>query len=209
MPELIEESVDQIERIQRKLQAARDRQKKFADAKRRDQEYVVGDKVFLKVSPARGKARFGLRGKLNPRYIGPFEILKRVGEVAYQLALPPSLAGVHDTFHVSLLRKYTHDPSHVIEYEPLRFEGGLSYIEEPVRIVDRKEQQLRRRIIPYVKVQWRNHTEREATWELESEMREKYPDLFTDEGISLSFEDKRFFLGGVIVTNRHFKHLLH
>ncbi|KAJ3678097.1 hypothetical protein LUZ60_001900 [Juncus effusus] len=143
MPELIEESVEQVER----------------------------------------KARFGLCGKLNPRYIGPFDILKREGEVAYRLALPPSLAGVHDTFRVSLLRKYIHDPSHVIEYEPLRFERGLSYLEEPVHIVDRKEQQLRRRIIPYVKVQWRNHTEREATWELESEMREKYSDLFIEEGI--------------------------
>uniref|UniRef100_A0A6I9QM72 Uncharacterized protein LOC105036500 n=1 Tax=Elaeis guineensis var. tenera TaxID=51953 RepID=A0A6I9QM72_ELAGV len=122
--------------------------------------------------------RFGVRGKLSPRYIGPFEILDRIGEVAYRLALPSALSGVHDVFHVSMLRKYIPDPSHVVSYEPLRIQKDMTYEEYPVRIVDKKDQVLRHRIIPYVKIHWSNHSEREATWELETEMKIKYPQLF-------------------------------
>ncbi|GKV01835.1 hypothetical protein SLEP1_g14353 [Rubroshorea leprosula] len=129
--------------------------------------------------------RFGIRGKLSPRFIGPFEILERVGEVAYRLALPPNLSEVHNDFHVSMLRKYVSDPNHVIEHSPLQLREDLSYEEHPIRIVDRKEQVLRRRIISYVKIQWSNHVEREATWELEEDARKKYPYLFVDTGTSL------------------------
>ncbi|XP_038975416.1 uncharacterized protein LOC120106534 [Phoenix dactylifera] len=122
--------------------------------------------------------RFGIRGKLSPRYVGPFEILERVGAVAYKLALPPSLSGVHNVFHVSMLRKYIPDMSHVAEVAPLQLKEDLTYPEQPVRVVDRKEQVLRRRMIPYVKIQWSNHSEREATWGLEDEMKKKYSDLF-------------------------------
>jgi ribosomal protein L21E len=180
IPELIQESVEKVELIQKKIEATRQRQRRYADPKRREVEFEVGDKVFLKISPSKGTVRFHMRGKLNPRFIGPFEILKRVGEVAYQLALPPALSGVHDVFHVSMLRRYIHDPSHVVDHGSLTIEKNLSYVEEPVRIVDRKDQVLRTRTVPYVKVQWKNHTEREATWELESDIREKYPNLFSD-----------------------------
>ncbi|XP_028103888.1 uncharacterized protein LOC114302965 [Camellia sinensis] len=115
--------------------------------------------------------RFGVRGKLSPRFVGPFEVLDRVGEVAYRLALPPSLAGVHNVFHVLMLRKYIPDPSHVIDHAPLQFKENLNYKEHLIRIVNGKEQVLRRRVIHYVKVQWSNHSEREATWELEDEIR--------------------------------------
>ena len=98
--------------------------------------------MFLRVSPTRGVMRFGVRGKLSPRYVGPFEVLDRVGEVAYRLALPPSLAGVHNVFHVSMLRKYVPDPSHIIELAPLWIKEDLTYEERPVRIVDRKDQVL-------------------------------------------------------------------
>ncbi len=108
----------------------------------------------------------------------PFEILERVGAVAYKLTLPPSLSGVHNVFHVSMLRKYIPDMSHVVEVAPLQLREDLTYPEQPVRVVDRREQVLRRRTIPYVKIQWSHHSEREATWELEDEMKEKYPDLF-------------------------------
>uniref|UniRef100_A0A2N9H2J6 Integrase catalytic domain-containing protein n=1 Tax=Fagus sylvatica TaxID=28930 RepID=A0A2N9H2J6_FAGSY len=118
----------------------------------------------------------------------PFEVLERVGEVAYRLALPPMLAGVHNVFHVSMLRKYVPDCNHVVAYEPLQLREDLMYEEQLVRIVDKKEQELRRRTIQYVKVQWSNHSEREATWELEEEMREKYPYLFEESG-TLSLED--------------------
>ncbi|XP_077249391.1 uncharacterized protein LOC143888889 [Tasmannia lanceolata] len=126
--------------------------------------------------------RFGVGGKLSPRYVGPYEILEKIRKVAYRLALPPSLSGVHNAFHVSMLGKYTSDPNHVIELEPLNLREDLSFEEQPVRLVDRKDQVLRRRTIPYVKVQWQNHSEREATWELEEKMRSKYPFLFETSG---------------------------
>ena len=94
----------------------------------------------------KGVTRFGKKGKLNPRYIGPFEILERVGPVAYHLALPPELANIHDVFHVSILRKYISDPSHVIRYEPLQLQGDLAYKEVPVKVLDRKVQELRTKV---------------------------------------------------------------
>ena len=139
----------------------------------------MGDMVFLKVSPWKGVIRFGKKGKLSPRYIGPFEVLEKVGEVAYRVALPPRLAGVHNVFHVSMLRKYVHSPSHVIDYEPLQIREDFSYEEMPVQILDSKEKMLRTKVIKLVKVLWRNHLVEEATWECEDEMREKYPHLFS------------------------------
>ncbi|XP_038976491.1 uncharacterized protein LOC120107328, partial [Phoenix dactylifera] len=164
----------------RRLQAAQDRQKRWADKGRRQLEFLEGNFVFLKISPSRGITRFGRHGKLSPRYIGPFEVLAKVGRVAYKLALSPELSGVHDVFHVSLLRRYISVPSHILQYEPLQVNEDLTYEEAPLRIVDKKEQILRRRTIPYVKIQWANHTEREATWKLEEEMRQNYPQLFED-----------------------------
>jgi hypothetical protein len=95
--------------------------------------------VFLKVSPMRGVMRFGKKGKLSPRFIGPFEISQKVGKLAYRIALPPYLIGTHDVFHVSMLRKYIANPKVIVEYEPLGIREGLAYVEEPVRIVDKKE----------------------------------------------------------------------
>ncbi|WOG96005.1 hypothetical protein DCAR_0415335 [Daucus carota subsp. sativus] len=161
------------------LVAAQDRQKKYADQNRRDMEFEPGEKVLLKVSPWKGLSRFGKKGKLSPRYIGPFEILKKVGRVAYELALPPQMQHIHNVFHISMLRKYNADASHVIEYEPLEIQPDLSYVEQPVEILDRKEKALRNKIVPLVKVLWRNPRVEEATWELESEMLNKYPHLFT------------------------------
>ena len=125
---------------------------------------------------------------MSPRFVGPFEVLERMGKIAYRLALPPSLLGVHNVFHVSMLRKYILDPSHVVDYEPLKLRDDLTYEEQPVKIVDKKEQELKCCTIHYVKVQWRNQSVREATWELEDEMKEKYPYLFEDSGMS-SLED--------------------
>ena len=106
--------------------------------------------------------RFGKRGKLSPRYIGPYEIVSKVGPVAYKLKLPPELSRIHDTFHVSMLRKYIPNPSHVLREQPVQLKENLTYEETPVQIVDRKEQVLRSKVIPLVKVLWKNH-EREAT----------------------------------------------
>ncbi|XP_075486269.1 uncharacterized protein LOC142525869 [Primulina tabacum] len=154
-PELVQMTVDKVKIVREKLKAAQDRQKSWADLRRRPVEFHVGEKAYVKVSPMRGVVRFSKVGKLNPRYVGPFEILERVGTLACRLALPPSMSRIHNVFHVSQLRKYIPNPSHVLEVEPLLIEGnlgeGLKYEEIPIRIVDTKEQVLRRRIIPYVK----------------------------------------------------------
>ena len=180
-PDLVEDAEAKIRIARERLQTAQSRQKSYADQRRRDLEFQVGEHVLLKVSPSRGIKRFGLRNKLSPRFVGPFEILERVGPVAYRLALPPSLARVHNVFHVSMLRKYIPDPSHIISPTSIQLREDLSYDEAPLQILAREVKQLRNRSIPYVKVQWENHEEREATWELESSMRERYPQLFAGE----------------------------
>ena len=103
---------------------------------RRPLEFKVGDHVFLKVMPKRGVVRFGKRGKLSPRFIGPYEILERIGTVAYPLALPPSMSGVHDVFHISMLRKYTSDPAHVVDWGQIEVDTSGTFMEGPVCIVD-------------------------------------------------------------------------
>ena len=130
-------------------------------------EFSVGDHVFSKVSPLKGSVRFGEKGKLTPRYVGPFEVLQRIGPIAYRLALPPVLQGIHDVFHVSNLHRYTLDRDHVIPYEPLQLKENLTYIEEPVRIIDRMDRNLRNRTIPFVKMLLKNHKSADATWEPE------------------------------------------
>ena len=122
--------------------------------------------------------RFGKKGKLSPRYIGPYEIIERVGVVAYRLALPPELSRIHNVFHVSMLRKYVPDPSHVLPEQPVALKSDATYVEKPIRILDWKRQELRSRTIAWVKVQWSNHSEEEATWEREEDMRSQYPELF-------------------------------
>ena len=141
--------------------------------------FGVGEPVLLKVSPWKGLVRFGKKGKLSPRYIGPFEILRKVGNVAYELALPPHMEQIHNVFHMSMLKRYTPDTRHVIEYEPIELQPDLSYVEQPVQILDRKEKVLRNKTVSLVRVLWRNPRIEESTWELESEMLEKYPHLFT------------------------------
>ena len=154
-------------------------------------DFDLGEKVFLKVSPWRGIMRFGNKGKLSPRYIGPYEIIEKIGPLSYRLALPPELSRIHDVFHVSMLRRYRSDPSHVIKDSEVQLSENLSYVEEPVRIVDQKIKQLRNREIPMVKVIWKNHGLEEATWETAERMRRDYPQLFNDPG-NLNFEDKIF-----------------
>ena len=122
--------------------------------------------------------RFGKKGKLSSRYIGPFEILERIGKVAYRLALPPELTSVHNVFHVSMLKKYVTDPSHVLHQEPVEVHADRTDEEKPVQILAREEKTLRNKVIPLVKVLWRNHNVEEATWEREEDMRKSYPELF-------------------------------
>ena len=125
-----------------------------------------------------GRIEIWKRGKLSPRYIGPYEILERVGPVAYRLALPPELDRIHDVFHVSCLRKYVPDESHILTYVPAELEEDLTFEEKPVEILDRKEKVLRNKVVNLVKVLWKNQKVEEATWEREDDMRSRYPHLF-------------------------------
>ena len=143
----------------------------------------MGNRVFLKVSPWKGILRFERCRKLRPRYIGPYEIIARVGPVAYKLDLPPELSKVHNVFHVSMLRKYIPDPSHVFRDQPVELKDNLTYKEQPMQIVDHREQILRNKVIPLVKVLWGNNGIKEATWESEAQMCSQYPQLFSDSGI--------------------------
>ncbi|XP_075475885.1 uncharacterized protein LOC142514631 [Primulina tabacum] len=178
MPEFIQEMKEKVEMIRKRMKAAQDRQASYANKRRRPLEFQVGDQVFLKVSPFRGTMRFGRKGKLAPRYIGPYAIVERIGTLAYRLDLPQSLSAIHDVFHVSMLRKYEPDPSHVLRTEEVELDSSLSYVEHPVQILDRKEKQLRNKTIPLVMVQWSRHGREEATWELEAKMRQDWPHLF-------------------------------
>ncbi|GJS77956.1 putative reverse transcriptase domain-containing protein [Tanacetum coccineum] len=159
--------------------AARDRQRIYANVRRKPLEFQVGDRVMLKVSPRKGVICFGKRGKLNPRYIGPFKILKRVGPVAYKLELLKELRNVHNTFHVSNLKKCLSDESLVIPMKELHLNDKLNFVEEPVEVIDREIKQLRQSRIPIVKVRWNSKRGPESMWEREVEIRAKYPHLFS------------------------------
>ncbi|GJW14287.1 putative reverse transcriptase domain-containing protein [Tanacetum coccineum] len=153
-PEIIHETTKKIVKIRQHLQVARDRQRSYANVRRKPLEFQVGDCVMLKVSPHKGVIQFGKRGNLNPRYIGPFKILKRVGPVADKLELPEELRNVHNTFHVSNLKKCLSDESLVIPIKELLLDDKLNFVEEPVEIMDQEVKQLRQSRIPIVKVRW-------------------------------------------------------
>ncbi|GKA47236.1 reverse transcriptase domain-containing protein, partial [Tanacetum coccineum] len=179
-PELVLETTDKVVMIKEKLKAARDRQKSYADKRRKPLEFEVGDQVLLKVSPWKGVVRFGKKGKLAPRYVGPFEILERIGLVAYRLRLPEELSSVHDTFHVSNLKKCLADANLHVPLDEIKVDKTLRFVEEPVEIMEREIKKLKRRNIALVKVRWNSKCGPEFTWEHEDQMRNKYPQLFMD-----------------------------
>ncbi|GJS54992.1 putative reverse transcriptase domain-containing protein [Tanacetum coccineum] len=179
-PELVQETTEKISQIKDRLKAARDRQKSYADKRRKPLEFSVGDYVLLKVSPWKGVVRFGKKGKLAPRFVGPFEIIEKVGHVAYQLDLPEELNGVHDTFHVSNLKKCLADPTLQVPLDEIRVDAKLNFVEELVEILEREFKKLKRSRIAIVKVRWNSKRGPEFTWEREDQMKLKYPHLFSD-----------------------------
>ena len=185
-PDIVKGTKAKVQVIRQRLKAANDRQKSYADLKRKDIEYEVGDKVFLKESPWRKVLRFWKKGKLSPRFIGPYEVLERIGPVAYRLALPPELAKLHDVFHVFMLQKYRSDESHILPVQEIQVQEDLSYDEEPKAILAREVKQLRNKQVPLVKMLWQHHGREEATWEQEATMRAQYPQLFES---GMNFED--------------------
>ena len=172
-PELVQITSEKVKVVRDNLKISRDRQKRYADNRHRDLQFEIGDRVFLKISPWKGVLRFGKRGKLSPRYIGPYEIISKVGPVAYKLKLHPELSS---TFHMSMLRKYIPYPSHVLREKPFQLKENLIYEETPMQIVDRKEQVLKSKVIPL----WKNHEREAATWEPKAKMRRQYPQLFSE-----------------------------
>ncbi|XP_073119653.1 uncharacterized protein [Henckelia pumila] len=177
-PEIFQQTAVVVAKIRDRMRTTQSKQKSYADHRRRDLEFSVGDHVFIRVAPMKGVMRFGKKWKLAPRFIGPFEILDRVGALAYRVALPPNLDGVHNVFHVSMLRKYVLNPSHVLSMEPLQLSPHMTYEEMPIQILDRQERRLRNKWIPMIKVRWQNHSEEEATWEADADIRTHYPELF-------------------------------
>ncbi|GKC33638.1 putative reverse transcriptase domain-containing protein, partial [Tanacetum coccineum] len=172
-PEIVQETTEKIIQVKQRMQAARDRQKSYADLKRKPMEFEVGDKVMLKVSPWKGVVRFGKRGKLNPRFVGPFKVIKRVGDVAYKLELPEELSRVHNTFHVSNLKKCHADEPLAVPLDGLHFDDKLQFVEEPIEITDREVKRLKRSRIPLVKVRWNSKRGPEFTWEREDQFKKR------------------------------------
>ncbi|GJX61237.1 reverse transcriptase domain-containing protein [Tanacetum coccineum] len=177
-PELIQETTDKVVLIKEKLKAARDRQKSYADNRRKPLEFEVGDRVMLKVSPWKGVIRFWKKGKLASRYVGPFEILERISPVAYRLRLLEELSGIHDTFHVSNLKKCLADASLHVPLDEIKVDKTLRFVEEPIEILDREVKSLKRSKIALVKVRWNSKRGPEFTWEREDCMKSTYPLLF-------------------------------
>ena len=185
-PDLIRDTSEKVSLIRQCLFTAQSWQKSYADVRRRPLEFEVGDHVFLKVMPKRGVVKFGKRGKLSPRFIGSFEILERVGTVAYRLSLLPSMSGVHEVFHVSMLRKYTPDPAHVVNWGQIEVDTDGTFEEGPVCILDSRDQVLRRKTVRLVRVLWQHYGVEESTWERKDTIWATYPFLFRDEGMWFS-----------------------
>ncbi|GJT92684.1 putative reverse transcriptase domain-containing protein [Tanacetum coccineum] len=164
--------------IKDRLKATRDRQKSYADKRRKPIEFSLGDFVLLKVSPWKGVVRFGKKGKLAPRLVGPFEIVEKVGHVAYRLDFPEELNGVHDTFHVSNLKKCLADPTLQVPLDEIQVDAKLNFVEEPVEILEREFKKLKRSRIAIVKVRWNSKRDPEFTWEREDQMKLKASPTF-------------------------------
>jgi hypothetical protein len=177
-PEILPKEEKQVQIVRENLKIAQSRQKSYGDNRRREFIFGVGDFVYLKVSPMRGIKRFKV--KLSPRYIGPFKILQRKGEVAYQLELPYSLSDVQDVFHVSQLKKCLRVPEEQLPMEELNVNEDLTYSEYPIKILETSRRITRSKVINICKVQWSHHSEDEATWEREDELRAEFLQLFSE-----------------------------
>ncbi|WVZ76451.1 hypothetical protein U9M48_024427 [Paspalum notatum var. saurae] len=172
--DLVTQAKEQVKYIHENLKRAQSRQKSYSDRRRRPLVFQKDDHVYLRVSPMKGVHRFGVKGKLAPRYVGPFKIIEQCGPVAYRLELPSHLAVVHDVFHVSQLKKCLRVPEEVVDTSQIQIEPDLTYEEKPVKVLEQKQRSTRRKAVNFYKVQWSNHSEEEATWETEEYLQTKY-----------------------------------
>jgi hypothetical protein len=177
-PEVLRDIEKHVQMVCESLKVTQTRQKSYVNKRRRELSFEIGDFVYLKVSPMRGTRRFMVKGKLAPRYVGPLKVIDHKGEVAYQLELPLQLLDVHNLFHVSQLKKCLWVPEEQLPMEELDLGRDLTYNERLVKILDTAERVIHNKVIRMCKVQWNHHTEDEATWEHEEELRVGYPDLF-------------------------------
>ncbi|XP_052728517.1 uncharacterized protein LOC108327384 [Vigna angularis] len=188
-PELVQQTTEKVKLIQERLKTSRSRQKSYADKRRRPLEFKAGDHVFLRINPTTGVGRTLRSKKLSPKFVGPYQITRKIGPVAGEMALPPQLSNLHPVFHVSQLRKYISDPSHILELEDVRFRQDRTLEMKPVRIEDVRTKLYKRKDVRLVKVVWDDKTG-DSTWEVEDAMRDLYPHLFP--GKSSIFEDENF-----------------
>ena len=166
-PHLIKESEQKVKLIHDRIKVAQSRQKSYADSKRKEVTYEIGDRAYLRVSPLRGEKHFGVKGKLASRFVGLYRILERTGEVAYKLELPEGLSGVHDVFHVSQLKKCHAEMADIplrdtVPLEAIQLDSDLANEEKPVKILEFASRVTRSKVIKFCKVQWSHHTEDEA-----------------------------------------------
>ena len=185
-PNVIKESEENVKLIWDRLKVAQSRQKSYADSKRKEVTYEIRDRAYLRVSPLQGVKRFGVKGKLAPRFVGPYKILERMGEVAYKLELPKGLSGVHDVFHVSQLKKCHVEMAEIplrdtVPLEAIQLDSDLTYEEKLVKILEYASRVTRSKVIKFYKVQRSHHIEDEATWEREDDLRKNHPHLFPSQ----------------------------
>ncbi|GJT97794.1 hypothetical protein Tco_1093312 [Tanacetum coccineum] len=178
---MVHETTDKVVLIKQRLKAERDRHKSYANNRCKALEFEVGDQVLLKVSHWKGVVCFGKKDKLAPRYVRPFEIIERIGSVAYHLRFPQELSSVHDTFHLSNMKKCLADANLHVPLEEIKVDKTLHFVEEPIEIVDREVKMLKRSRILIVKVCWNSKRGLEFTWECENFMKVKYPHLFGEQ----------------------------
>ena len=192
--EFLQQTTEKVRVIQDQMRATKSRQKSYADKRRRPLEFEAGDHVFLRVTPTTAIGRAMKSRKLTPRFIGPYQITRRIGPTAYEIALPPHLANLHNIFHVSQLKKYMADPNHVLEQDDVQVHKDLIMGVGPVRILNSQVKQLRGKEIRTMKVFWDEATQ-EMTWEMEDLMRKSYPHLFV--GMFSFSRTKNFKVGGM------------
>jgi hypothetical protein len=172
---MVKETEEKVQKIIHNMKKAQARQKSYADQRRQPLYFLVGDYVYLKISPMKGVSRFGVKGKLAPRYIGPFPILEQCGPVAYRLQLPETLSAIHNVFHVSQLKKCLRVPDRTIEVTDVVLEPDLTYSEHPIRVLDQKDRVTWRKTLKFYKIQWNQHSEDEATWETQDFLDKNFP----------------------------------
>ncbi|GKA62926.1 putative reverse transcriptase domain-containing protein [Tanacetum coccineum] len=178
-PEIVQETTEKVIQIKQRIQAAHDRKKSYVDIKHKPMEFQIRDRVMIKVSPWKGVVRFGRRGKLNPKYVGPFKVLAKVRAIAYKLELPQELSRVYNIFHVSNLKIcYSNEPL-AIPLDGLYIDDKLCFMKEPIEIMDGEVKRLKQSHILIVKVRWNLRRGPEFTWEREDQFQKKYPHLFT------------------------------